>query len=165
MSVSRFPAEEVFRVLTEIEDMFPDLQTITYGAPHIRRLKRAHVCFSAQDRTISSSADDDMPTTEPIKLSTHESLATFQRAWRTGAAILVPDAGNEFQLPWNPQYFSENYGTLRCYIEDCETAEVIISTAKDFFDAFDRPPKAQEQPSWKLKVRVVLVCGWTALHI
>ncbi|KAI1787853.1 hypothetical protein LXA43DRAFT_895611 [Ganoderma leucocontextum] len=61
----------------------------------------------------------------------------FNSLWRIRKPILVTGLHEDFQTPWTPEYFIEQYGRTPCEVEDCQTGRSHTCTVADFFSLFN----------------------------
>jgi hypothetical protein len=75
----------------------------------------------------------------------------FSAIWNHGLPLLVTGLNQKLQLPWSPDYLSENHGNDWCFIESCEDRGVIKQVRlKEFFHMYSIAP--EDGTIWKLKV-------------
>lgn len=80
-----------------------------------------------------------------------------------GKGIPLVVTGVPFQGSWSPEDIVQRYGHHSVTIEDCESGEVVQSTAGEYFSEFGKlPESSKRKTARKVKVRnrhIVLVKG------
>jgi hypothetical protein len=75
----------------------------------------------------------------------------FSAIWNYGLPLLVTGLNQKLQLPWSPDYLSQNHGNDWCFIESCEDRDANKQVRlKEFFHMYSVAP--EDGIIWKLKV-------------